>query len=223
MQEGQPTWLLRPKTTVDPDRIVLLLPFTACFFFLVVLTGYKLWLLTAITYHYLPIMNPTENGRWIYHQQAPYSSLNEIVSKEPSEFHSLPTIPEHEWELGWDEDVFSQPEFSYAHPGQIPDPSAKETPNNQAVTSQVLKELSDLSDQVQQLRRDISELQGLCSQRLDSLEKMVVVAQRYVNDMVPWSMEVHEKYSQLLEVAERQDNKTESSSTINVDAHSTEQ
>ncbi|KAF1967663.1 hypothetical protein BU23DRAFT_381077, partial [Bimuria novae-zelandiae CBS 107.79] len=126
---------------------------------------------------------------------------------------SLPTIPEHEWGLGWDEDFFVEPGSSYARPEQVPGPPAKERPTNEAVSSQVLKELSNLSDQVQQLRRDISELQDICSQRLDRLEKMVVVAQRYVNDLVPWSMEVHEKYSRLLEVAERQENKTDSSST----------
>ncbi|KAF9729885.1 hypothetical protein PMIN01_11818 [Paraphaeosphaeria minitans] len=169
-------------------------------------------------------MNPTENNQsshWIYDQSAPYSSLNETLSNKTPDYHILPTIPEHEWELGWDEDFFAQPESSYARPEQIPGLPAKETPTNEAVSSQVLKELSNLSDQVQQLRRDISELQAICSERLNSLEKMVVVAQRYVNDLLPWSMEVHEKYTRLLEVAERQGNKTESSSTVNVDTRST--
>lgn len=203
------------RATVDQDRIDPLPSLTVCFFFLVVLTGYKLWLLTTITYHYLPIMNPNENIHWIYDQSAPYSSLDEIVSKEPSNYHGLPTIPKDEWELGWDEDI-----FSYAPPEQVSSSPIKETPA-EAVSSQVLKELSNLSDQVQQLRRDISELQDLCTRRLDSLEKMVIVTQHYVNDLVPWSIEVHDKYTRLLEVAERQDNKTESMSTTNVDKHST--
>ena len=167
-------------------------------------------------------MNPTENSHWIYDQSAPYSSLDDILSKEPSNYHSLPTIPEHDWDLGWDEHLFAQPESSYARPEQVSGPPTKEPPADESILSQVLKKLSDLSDQGEQLRRDILELQNLCSQRLDSLEKMVMVAQRYVNDLVPWSMNVHEKYSRLMEVAERQGSKAESSSIANVDAHSTE-
>ena len=42
--------------------------------------------------------------------------------------------------------------------------------------------------------------------RVDSMETSIVVAQRYVNNLVPWSMEVHEKYSKLLEMVEKQEN-----------------
>ena len=41
--------------------------------------------------------------------------------------------------------------------------------------------------------------------RLDSIETSISVAQRYVNNLVPWSMEVHEKYSKLLAVATKQE------------------
>ena len=41
--------------------------------------------------------------------------------------------------------------------------------------------------------------------RLDSIEATITVAQRYVDSLVPWSMEVHEKYSKLLDMAEKQE------------------
>ena len=56
------------------------------------------------------------------------------------------------------------------------------------------------------MRDDISELQDMFRKRVDSMETSIVVAQRYVNNLVPWSMEVHEKYSKLLEMVEKQEN-----------------
>jgi hypothetical protein len=49
--------------------------------------------------------------------------------------------------------------------------------------------------------------------RLDSMETSILVAQRYVNNLVPWSMEVHEKYSKLLEMVENQEKRAVEGST----------
>jgi hypothetical protein len=37
------------------------------------------------------------------------------------------------------------------------------------------------------------------------MELSIGVAQRYVNNLVPWSMEVYEKYSKLLAMAAKQE------------------
>jgi hypothetical protein len=55
------------------------------------------------------------------------------------------------------------------------------------------------------LRHDILELQDMFRKRLDSIETSILVSQRYVNNLVPWLIEVHEKYSKLLEMVEKQE------------------
>jgi len=49
--------------------------------------------------------------------------------------------------------------------------------------------------------------------RLDSMEASIAVAQRYVNNLVPWSMEVYEKYSKLLAMASKQEKQVTDSAT----------
>jgi hypothetical protein len=76
---------------------------------------------------------------------------------------------------------------------------------NDYTPPKIYEELNQLRNEFQQLRHDIQELQDMFRKRLDSMETSILVAQRYVNNLVPWSMEVHEKYSKLLEMVENQE------------------
>lgn len=58
-------------------------------------------------------------------------------------------------------------------------------------------------NQIQKLRSDFNELQEIVFAKLEHLETQVTAAQRYVSSIVPWSQEVREKYTKLLEVVEK--------------------
>jgi hypothetical protein len=140
-------------------------------------------------------------------QPALFSSLDAIITPESSNNFSsrLPPIPEHDWDFSWEENTFPLPDpYEGFEPTSAP---AVESAANDNTPSQpqTHDELARLRAEVQQLRHDISELHGMFCKRLDSMEKGIAVAQRYVNDLVPWSMEVHEKYSRLLAMAVKQE------------------
>jgi hypothetical protein len=146
-----------------------------------------------------------ERNEWRPTQTARYLPMDPILTSNALQAtgHSLPAIPEEDWDFGWAEDLFSDSgpythiETS-SHPVDEPEPSATHP-------HKVFEDLINIQEQVHKLRQDISELQGICFQRLDCLEKVVTTVQRYVNNMIPWSVEVHEKFSQLLEVAKRRE------------------
>ena len=86
-------------------------------------------------------------------------------------------------------------------------PTAIKSAANDNSLPQTHEGLIEVQVEVRQLRRDISELHGMFCKRLDDIERSVLGAQRYVNNLVPWSMEVHEKYSQLLAIAMKQEDR----------------
>jgi hypothetical protein len=158
---------------------------------------------------------------WFPAQTAQLSSLDSTLtsdSLQPTNF-SLPAILEEDWGFGWGEDSFTESDpyavlgqdahavtesDLYAVLGQDAHAVTESAPDL-AAPPQVSQDLINLQRQVEQLREEISELQVIFFERLEGLEKIVAAAQRYVNDLIPWSINVHEKYSKLLEVARRQE------------------
>ena len=123
-----------------------------------------------------------------------------VVSASAGTFNPcLPPIPEHEWDLGWEENLFSLTD-PYKGFEQVPT-TAVESATDDTTLRQKHRELAELGNDVQKLRHDISELHEVFCKRLDSIETSIAVAHRYVNNLVPWSVEVHEKFSQLLALA----------------------
>lgn len=114
----------------------------------------------------------------------------------------LPPIPEHGWDFGWEENLFSSTD-PYEGFEQVPT-TTFESATHDTTLRQKHGELAALGDEVQKLRHDISELHEVFCKRLDSIETNIDVAHRYVNNLVPWSVEVHEKFSQLLAIAVKQ-------------------
>jgi hypothetical protein len=147
---------------------------------------------------------------------AQFSSLDSTLQ---STNFSLPAIPEEDWDFGWGEDLFTDSD-PYAVLEQGSNAVAESAPNL-AVSPQVSQSLITLQEQVQQLGKEISELQVIFFERLESLENNVVAAQRYVEELVPWSKEVHEKYSKLLEVAKRQEDGAAESAQAQAQARAT--
>jgi hypothetical protein len=152
-------------------------------------------------------MASSNHDAWFPEQPTPLLSLDAMIAPRSSHAFtpSLPPLPEQDWNLGWDENMFI-PQDPYAGFEQasttVVNAAAKES-----TPPQVYKELNQLRDEVRKLRHDISELQDMFCKRVDSMETSIVVAQRYVNNLVPWSMEVHEKYSKLLEMVEKQEDR----------------
>ncbi|OAL56161.1 hypothetical protein IQ07DRAFT_595769 [Pyrenochaeta sp. DS3sAY3a] len=151
-----------------------------------------------------------------------YAAIDSLVADPPLAIQSqLTHIAEQEWDFNWDN-------FASDHPESYPESLSRGQPETQTkfqaepesgtrlgseqvstapakpIPPQVLEELEKLREQVERLRSDILELQDIFLKRLDSMERSVVTTQRYVHDLIPWSMEVYEKYSKLLEVAEQQ-------------------
>jgi hypothetical protein len=150
-------------------------------------------------------MASSNHDAWFPEQPTRLSSLDAIIAPRSSDAFTprLPPLPEQDWDLGWDENMFALQD-PYAGFEQA-STSVVETVANKSTTPQVYEELNRLRSEVQQLRHDISELQDMFRKRLDSMETTILVSQRYVNNLVPWSMEVHEKYSKLLEMMEKQE------------------
>jgi hypothetical protein len=115
----------------------------------------------------------------------------------------LPPILEQEWDLGWEENMF--PLLEPYEGFEKASTAAVKSAAHESAPPQTHEELAKLQDEVRQLRHDILELHGMFCKRLDSMETSIGVAQRYVNNLVPWSMEVHEKYSKLLAAATKQE------------------
>ncbi|KAF5852410.1 hypothetical protein GGP41_007862 [Bipolaris sorokiniana] len=139
-------------------------------------------------------------------QPALFSSLNAIVATGSSTTFSprLPPILEQEWDFNWEENTFP---LSSPYEGFEQTTTAIKPAANDNSLPQTHEELTEVQIEVRQLRRDISELHEMFCKRLDDIEKSVLGAQRYVNNLVPWSMEVHEKYSQLLAIAMKQEDR----------------
>jgi hypothetical protein len=117
--------------------------------------------------------------------------------------YGLPTISEDDWDFGWSEQFPTEPDPYSCFEQALP--TAAEPKPEEAAPPQVSEDLINLQKQIEQLRQEIAELQGIFFKKLNSLEEIVMAAQRYVGNLVPWSIEVHEQYSKLLEVAERQE------------------
>jgi hypothetical protein len=159
-------------------------------------------------------MASNDHNEWFPAPTMQFSSLDSMVTPDSLQTtnFSLPDIPEDEWDFGWRED-FPTGSDPYAQFGQSlhavaglkPDEAVPPQVSNEAVPPQVSDDLIILQEQIQQLRLEISELQAIFLERLNSLEETVIVAQRYVGKLLPWSIEVTEKYSKLLEVAKRQE------------------
>jgi hypothetical protein len=147
---------------------------------------------------------------WFPEQPARLLSLDAMVTPRSSYAFtpSLPPLPEQDWDFGWEENM-SDP---YAGFEQAPTTVVDATATN-STPPKIYEELNQLRNEFQQLRHDIQELQEMFRKRLDSMETSILVAQRYVNNLVPWSMEVHEKYSKLLEMVENQEKRAAEGST----------
>jgi hypothetical protein len=117
--------------------------------------------------------------------------------------YDLPAIPEDEWDFEWNEHFQTEPD-PYARFEQIL-PIAAEPKPEEAASPQVSEDLINLQKQLQQLRQEVTELQTIFFEKLNSLEEIVIAVQSYVGNLVPWSKEVHEQCSKLLEVAKRQE------------------
>ncbi|RMZ74088.1 hypothetical protein GMOD_00004927 [Pyrenophora seminiperda CCB06] len=115
----------------------------------------------------------------------------------------LPPIPEQDWDFGWEENMFNLPD-PYEGFEQTSTTAVKFATNDNT-PPQPHEELIKLQNEVRQLRHDISELHDMFCKRLDSMEATITGARRYVDSLVPWSVEVHEKYSKLLHIAEKQE------------------
>ncbi|CAN9145038.1 unnamed protein product [Alternaria alternata] len=150
-------------------------------------------------------MASSDQNAWFSERPALFSSLDALMAPGPSNTFSsrLPPIPEQDWDREWEGNMFPLPEpyegFEKASTAAV------ESAGHESAPPQTHEELAKLQDEVRQLRHDISELHGMFCKRLDSMETSISVAQRYVNNLVPWSMEVHEKYSKLLAVATKQE------------------
>ena len=150
-------------------------------------------------------MASSDQNAWFSERPALFSSLDAFMASGPSNTFSsrLPSIPEQEWDFQWEENMFPLPEpyegFEKASTAAV------ESAAHESAPPQRHEELVKLQDEVRQLRHDISELHDMFCKRLDSMETSIGVAQRYVNNLVPWSMEVHKKYSKLLAVAMKQE------------------
>ncbi|EUC27559.1 hypothetical protein COCCADRAFT_9874 [Bipolaris zeicola 26-R-13] len=151
-------------------------------------------------------MASNDQTRLFSEQPAFFSSLNTIVATGTSTAFSprLPPIPEQDWDFNWEEDTFplSSPYEGFEQTTTTIKPAADDNS-----LPQTNEELTKLQNEVRQLRYDISELNEMFCKRLNTMETSLVGAQRYVNNLVPWSMEVHEKYSQLLAIAMKQEDR----------------
>ncbi|CAE7219876.1 hypothetical protein PTTW11_11233 [Pyrenophora teres f. teres] len=149
-------------------------------------------------------MASSDQNIWFSEQPPFFSSLDTTIASGSSDtFNShLPPIPEENWDFGWDEHMFNLPD-PYEGFEQT-STTAVEHATNDNTSPQAHEELIKLQNEVQQLRHDISELHEMYCKRLDSMEATITVARRYVDSLVPWSMEVHEKYSKLLDMARQE-------------------
>ncbi|KAG9186446.1 hypothetical protein G6011_09554 [Alternaria panax] len=150
-------------------------------------------------------MASSDQNIWFSEQPQIFSSLNTMIASGSSDnFDSrLPPIAEENWDFGWDEHMFNVPD-PYEGFEQTSTTAVDYTTNDNALP-QAHEELIKLQNEVQQLRQDISELHGMYRKRLDTMEATITASRRYVDSLVPWSMEVHEKYSKLLDMAEKQE------------------
>ncbi|KAF2647587.1 hypothetical protein K491DRAFT_723306 [Lophiostoma macrostomum CBS 122681] len=101
-----------------------------------------------------------------------------------------PILEEHHWQgqsQNWDHSSNFGPVLSG-------------TSEQQGVHPGVLNELSNLQEQVRELRQAVLEFEGTMSKKLDSMESSVTAAQRYVNNLVPWSMEVYETQAKVMDM-----------------------
>lgn len=135
-----------------------------------------------------------------------FPSLNAMLATESSTNFNprLPPIPEQGWDFNWENDTFP---LADPYEGFEQTTTAIRSAANDKLLLQTNEELTKLQNEVLQLRRDISELSEMVRKRLGEIEASVQGAQRYVNNLVPWSMEVHEKYSQLLAIAMKQEDR----------------
>ena len=95
---------------------------------------------------------------WFPEQPSPLSSLDAMIA--PSSSHaftpSLPPLPEQDWDLGWDGNMFV-PQGPYAGFEQA-STTVADAAANDSTPPQVYQELNQLRDEVRKLRDDISEL-----------------------------------------------------------------
>jgi hypothetical protein len=154
-----------------------------------------------------PNMASNNHDAWFPEQPTGLLSLDTMITPRSSQAFtpSLPPLPEQDWKFDWEENMFDP----YAGFEQAPTTATA----NDSTPPKIYEELNQLRNEFQQLRHDIQELQDMFRKRLDSMETSILVAQRYVNNLVPWSMEVHEKYSKLLEMVENQEKRAAERST----------
>ncbi|XP_014551496.1 hypothetical protein COCVIDRAFT_112795 [Bipolaris victoriae FI3] len=127
-------------------------------------------------------------------QLALFPPLSAMVAMESSTTFNtqLPPIPEGGWDFNWKEDTF--PPLNLHE-----DFEQTTTATNDNSLPETNEEMIKLQDEVRQLRHDISELNEMVYNRLDDIEKRLSANNRYVGgSLVPWLMEVHDKYSQML-------------------------
>lgn len=127
-------------------------------------------------------------------EPALFSSLSAMVAMGSSTTFNprLPPILEGGWDFNWEEDTFPP---SNLHE----DFEQTTTATNDNSLPRTNEELTRLRDEVRQLRHDISKLNEMVYDQLDNMENRVSANNRYVNGkLMPWLMEVHNKYSQML-------------------------
>jgi hypothetical protein len=146
-------------------------------------------------------MDSENHQMWFPTQKTQFTPLDSVLTADS--LHSgdfiLPNITEEPWEFDWftDSDTLACLEQSSQ--------DVTESKPSEAVSTQVIQ---DFVKQIQQIRQEMSDLHDICIEKLDALEKTVTIHERYVSSLVPWSMDVHKKYSELLKVAQRQEQET---------------
>ena len=95
---------------------------------------------------------------------------------------------------------------SHSHPPYSYFPaSGYLNPIQESSTQNVPASSSGVNQQIEALRQAVAVLEKVVCERLDKLEQAASATQNYINKFAPWSMEVHNSYTQLLEaVSERQ-------------------
>jgi hypothetical protein len=150
-------------------------------------------------------MTSNTHLEWFPSETIQFSSLESTLASDPSETsnpYSLPPIEEEQWDFDW-KDPFENSHPYACFEQNLHDAGAE--PERKDEVRPMNEELNDMQQKVQQMRKDILELQDISFERLDRIEEVVKILRSYVNNMVPWSMEVHKKCSKLLEVVERQE------------------
>ncbi|PSN58979.1 hypothetical protein BS50DRAFT_682518 [Corynespora cassiicola Philippines] len=128
----------------------------------------------------------------------PFESIDQLVNPGADDQH-LPPIAETDLELGLDWDRVYDP-------SPQPNNTVDQTPSGAGVEEpRISQELTNLREQLSALRQAFTEMSENICRKLDDIEKSVAGTQRYVNSLYPWSMEVHESYSKVIELMEQRE------------------